>query len=75
MKSKSIINIKIANFVDDNLKDVIEFEGSKVQCREWINKFYGIYKLKEKNPTVVINIDNKGWKFFEDYIKEGVIIV
>ena len=48
MASKTTLNVKIANFIDDKIKDMIEFEGSKVQAREWLNKFYGIYKLKEK---------------------------
>lgn len=75
MASKTVLNVKIANFVDDKIKDIIEFDGSKVQAREWLNKFYGIYKLKEKETFVIININNKGWAFFEDYVKEGVIIV
>ena len=45
--------------------DMIEFEGSKVQAREWLNKFYGIYKLKEKEPSVIININDK--KYFHLY--------
>lgn len=75
MASKTTINVKLANFIDDNIKDVIEFEGSKVQVREWLNKYYGIYKLKEKEPSVIISINNKGWGFFEDYVKEGVLLI
>lgn len=75
MASKTIISVKLGNFVDDKIKDIIEFDGSKVQAREWLNKYYGIYKLKEKEPSVIININNKGWAFFEDYIKEGVIVI
>ena len=75
MAARISINVKIAKFIDDELKDVIEFEGSKVQCKEWFNKNYGIYKLKENEPSVVININNKGWGFFEDYVKKGVILI
>lgn len=75
MASKTIISVKLGNFVNDKIKDIIEFDGSKVQAREWLNKYYGIYKLKEKEPSVIVNINNKGWQFFEDYIKEGVIVI
>ena len=49
MAARISINVKIAKFIDDELKDIIEFEGSKVQCKEWFNKNYGIYKLKENH--------------------------
>ena len=75
MATRISINIKIANFINDELHDIIEFDGSKVQCKEWFNKNYGIYKLKENEPSVVININNKGWGFFEDYVKKGVILI
>ena len=75
MATRISINIKIANFINDELKDIIEFDGSKIQCKEWFNKNYGSYRLKENKTSIVINININGWGIIENNVKKGVIFI
>lgn len=56
----------------ENAEDSTYFEGTRSEAQAWLNKYYGIYSIRERfQKPVYISLDENEWKTLEEYVNEG----
>lgn len=70
------VEIATINNETFDLENCLKFDGSMLQCIEFLNKWIGIFELKYKRESeIIIKINDSEWSLFDELVQKGIIVL